>query len=58
MDVVLSGARKGSFGDLSNEETGENDEVHEEDKASDTEDQHYNWAKQSVCTRSLQISMK
>ena len=38
MDVVLSGARKGSFGDLSNEETGENDEAHEEDKASDTED--------------------
>ena len=38
MDVVLSGARKGSFGDLSNEETEENDEAHEEDKASDTED--------------------
>ena len=38
MDVVLSGAWKGSFGDLSNEETGENDEAHEEDKARDTKD--------------------
>ena len=38
MDVVLSDDRKGSFGDLSNKETGENDEAHEEDKASDTED--------------------
>ena len=38
MNVVLSGAQKGSFRYLSNEETGENYEAHEEDKASDTED--------------------
>ena len=37
--------------DLSNEETEENYQAYDEDKASDTEVQHYNWAKKSVFTR-------
>ena len=51
-------AKSFDHADLSNEETEDNDEAYDKDKASDSEIWQYNWAKQSVCTRSLQISMK